>query len=82
MDEDDYIQKFKDRVDRFLELHAGNGMTGYALGKGACNDGSFVEDLKAGREPRSSTMRKVNQFMLNYTMGRERQREGGQRRAS
>lgn len=76
MDDENFIEKFKERVEAFI---ASSGMSGYNLGKRACNDGSFVEDLRAGREPRFSTIRKVDKFMVDAAAPTQ---EGGQRLAS
>lgn len=54
------LDAFKAAVEKFL---AETGMAPSAFGLRACNDSAFVLDLRAGREPRSQTMRKVVEFM-------------------
>ena len=59
------LQDFRDRVEAFI---ARTGMTPSGFGKLACNDGSFVEDLRQGsREVRLSTIDKVDKFMREHS---------------
>lgn len=57
------IAEFIGRIESFLER---TGMAPSRLGDLACNDSAFVIDLRAGREPRFSTMKKVDAFMTEY----------------
>jgi len=59
----DALTAFKSRVDAFLALA---GMSASRFGTLACGDSAFVIDLKAGREPRFSTIAKVDKFMLDW----------------
>lgn len=52
------------RVEAFLEEH--DGLSPGRFGKLACNDRSFVFDLRSGREPRRETRQKVERFMADY----------------
>lgn len=48
-----------------IEAHcAKSGMSPTAFGTAAVGDPSFVSDLKAGREPRRATIRRVVDFIL------------------
>lgn len=51
------------RIDEFLEA---TGMAPSSFGQAACSDPSFIADLRAGREPRSATRRRVEKFMRDY----------------
>lgn len=59
----DDLQSFKIEVERFL---VNTRMAPSRFGVDACNDPAFVIDLRAGREPRHSTMRKARAFMSTY----------------
>ena len=61
------LDEFKDRVSAFLKR---TGMAASRLGIDACGDSAFVLDLNAGREPRFSTMTKVDAWMKAYESGR------------
>lgn len=64
-----------ERVDAFL---ARTGMAQAAFGDHACNDRSFVADLRSGtREPRLSTIEKVDRFMAEYEANSEPARQAG-----
>ena len=58
------LTKFRSDVEAFLQRTA---MAPSRFGLLACNDRAFVIDLRAGREPRLSTIEKVNQFMQDAT---------------
>ena len=49
-----------DAVERFL---AASGLTPTAFGKASVNDPGFVFGLRAGREPRRETRRRVEAYM-------------------
>ena len=53
-------ETLNDEIDRFL---AKTGMKPTRFGILAANDPRLVFDLRAGREPRSATMRRVTEFM-------------------
>ena len=53
-------QEFLAEVERFL---SDTGMAPAKFGVDACNDSALVFDLRAGREPRSRTIRRVREFM-------------------
>lgn len=59
----DDLDKFKAEVEAFL---ARTHIAASRFGDDACNDSAFVLDLRAGREPRFSTIRKVRNYMQHY----------------
>lgn len=60
------VVEFIARIDAFLER---TGMAQAAFGEMACKDRSFVADLKSGsREPRLSTIEKVEKWMAEYQL--------------
>lgn len=62
------LPRFRDEVEAFL---IETEMAPRRFGKDACNDSSFVFDLREGRrEPRWSTMETVREFMRRCRAGR------------
>ncbi len=59
------LDEFRHRVEDFLVR---TSLAPSRFGLLACNDPAFVQDLRAGREPRLSTIEKVDKFM-NETNG-------------
>lgn len=59
----DAIEDFKSRIDTFLKR---SGLSPSRFGDLACNDPAFVFDLRNGREPKFSTIEKVDNFMVDY----------------
>lgn len=55
-----HLDEFKARVEAFLIERR---LSAREFGHRACKDASFVFDLRDGREPRSSTMSKVDRWM-------------------
>lgn len=51
------------RIDAFL---ARTGMSESRFGREVCNDGALVADMRSGREPRLSTIERVERFMAEY----------------
>jgi hypothetical protein len=60
------LRDFIARVEAYL---ARTGMKTALLGELAVNDRGFVFDLRAGREPRFSTMERVDRFMAEHPDG-------------
>jgi hypothetical protein len=60
------VEEFHARVEAYLEA---TGMSAARLGLVVCKDASFVFDLRAGREPRFSTIEKVDAFMREHPNG-------------
>jgi hypothetical protein len=60
------ITEFKSRVEAYLVR---TRMSERRFGKFSCNDSSFVADLRGGREPRFSTIEKVDAFMTDHPDG-------------
>ena len=58
-----HIEEFSARIDAFLSR---SGLSASKFGVLSCNDGAFVFDLRAGREPKMSTIKKVDKFMVDY----------------
>ena len=52
-----------DDVEAFLR---DTGMSARRFGKCCCNDGSFIDDLRKGRDVRTSTVSKVRAWMTLY----------------
>jgi hypothetical protein len=50
----------KAEIERYLAI---TGISATRFGIRAANDPRFVFDLRAGREPRSPTIRRVTEFM-------------------
>jgi hypothetical protein len=50
------LNMFRKRVETYIEAH---GLAPTAFGKFFAGDPNFVADLRAGREPRQATQRKV-----------------------
>ena len=68
------LEQFVARIDAFL---AKTGMSQSAFGRAACNDGSFVADLRAaGRSPQLSTIERVEKFMRDYEAGADLRQAG------
>lgn len=55
-----HLDEFKARVEAFLIERR---VSAREFGHRACKDASFVFDLRDGREPRASTMSKVDRWM-------------------
>lgn len=63
------LSEFRRRVEAFLTE---TGMPPAQFGRSAVNDGSFVQDLRDGsREPRLSTIDRVDKFMDEHRKDRE-----------
>jgi homoserine dehydrogenase len=60
------LNKFRGAVEAYLEQ---TGMSPTRFGMLACRDQSFVFDLRDGREPRFSTIEKVEGFMREHPGG-------------
>ena len=60
------LEEFHSRVEDYLKR---TGLAASSFGQLAVNDSSFVEDLRAGREPRFSTIGRVDQFMTEHPDG-------------
>ena len=58
-----YVTKFKEQVDVFLSL---TGVKPTVMGQEALHDGNFVSALRLGREPKPSTIEKVERWMAAY----------------
>lgn len=58
-----HVQIFRSRVEQFLRR---TKVSASRLGVLACHDPRFVYDLRRGREPRLSTMERVDRFMIRY----------------
>jgi hypothetical protein len=54
------------RIERRLRL---SGMTASRFGREAGNDRRFVQDLRAGREPRAHTAARVAAYLLREEGG-------------
>lgn len=57
------IEAFKARISAFLKR---TSMSESRFGLDACGDSAFILDLKEGREPRFSTMHKIDAWMKAY----------------
>lgn len=57
------LDAFKSRIEQFL---LDWGMAERTFGLSACKDTAFVRDLREGREPRQSTIEKVERFMREH----------------
>ena len=64
------------KIDGFL---ARTGMAPSEFGDRACNDRSFVDDLRRGRDPRSSTIHKVETFIAEFEASDEQDPDSGSR---
>ena len=59
----DELDRFKSEVEAFLKR---TGMAASRFGDEACKDSAFVIDLRAGREPRFSMIRRVRGYIERY----------------
>jgi hypothetical protein len=59
--------QFIGRIDQFL---ADTGLAETTFGRLACNDSTFVADLREGRSPSLRTMERVETFMNDYAAPR------------
>jgi len=57
------VEQFRIRVEAFLES---TGMAKSKLGRLACNDPRFIDDMRAGMEFRSAKVGRVEAFMRGY----------------
>lgn len=55
--------QFIDRIDQFLSA---TGLAETTFGRMACNDSTFVADLRDGRSPSLRTLERVEDFMAAY----------------
>jgi hypothetical protein len=55
-----------ERIDAFTERH---GMSPYAFGHKAIGDKHLVSQLRAGRDLRMSTVKRIEQFMADRDAG-------------
>jgi hypothetical protein len=59
--------QFIGRIDQFL---ADTGLAETTFGRMACNDSTFVADLREGRSPSLRTLERVETFMNDYAAPR------------
>lgn len=59
--------QFIGRIDQFL---ADTGLAETTFGRLACNDSTFVADLRDGRSPSLRTLERVETFMNDYAAPR------------
>jgi len=57
------LDEFRAKVEEFI---SSTGMAPSTFGDKACKDFNFVADLRDGREPRFSTISKVEDFMERW----------------
>lgn len=57
------MDSLADEIERFL---LATGLSATRLGVLALNDSAFVHSIRAGREPRRKTVRRVRSFMARH----------------
>lgn len=63
----DHIDQFNSMVEDFL---AETGMAESRFGRLACNDSTFVSDMRDGREAKRVMIARVDAFIRGYRLGR------------
>jgi len=67
-----YDTVFRQSIEEFMQRHE---ITPTTFGLWALNDSRFVFDIRAGRECKGSTMRRVYAFMAEYEAKQEAKRQ-------